>query len=336
MRSETTTACVRLLVFFRIRHGTFPYGVEYDANTISQTPTTHDTNTCVKLTIVTHLSFSERIAIANLSFSFQSDGKLNALPGTERKVGGICSEKLRGKRAERKVARMKHKAARVRSRLNELTFGTFNVRTAAVNGVNGIGHFDAVLRTCAAKGCYVIRLMETKRDGTSEIVASGYRVYFSDDCSGVKGRERQHGVGLAIKEEIVKNTGKDGIAIECIGARLMKARVAIKANFATFVVAYAPIGEAPEGQKAKYMAALNSSVALVPAQEYVFDLKDPNSKKGKRCWGGEEADSKVLGAYGRDVLNENSKLLLGFTEDNKLALLNTLICTLKGGVSYTF
>ena len=63
-----TTACVRLLVFFRIRRGTFPYGVEDDTtSTISQTPTTHYTNTCVKLTIVTHLSFSERIAIANLS-----------------------------------------------------------------------------------------------------------------------------------------------------------------------------------------------------------------------------------------------------------------------------
>ena len=66
MPSETTTACVSLLVFFRIRRGTFPYGVEDDASTISLTPTTHYTNTCVKLTIVTHLSFSKRIAIANL------------------------------------------------------------------------------------------------------------------------------------------------------------------------------------------------------------------------------------------------------------------------------
>ena len=70
MPSETTTACVRLLVFFRIRHGTFLYGVEDDASTISQTPTTHYTNTCVKVTIVKHLSFSERIAIANLSYDF--------------------------------------------------------------------------------------------------------------------------------------------------------------------------------------------------------------------------------------------------------------------------
>ena len=69
MPSETTTACVSLLLFFRSRRGIFPYSVEDDASTISQIPTTHYTNTCVKLTIVIHLSFSERIPIANLSLS---------------------------------------------------------------------------------------------------------------------------------------------------------------------------------------------------------------------------------------------------------------------------
>ena len=56
------------------------------------------------------------------------------------------------------------------------------------------------------------------------------------------------------------------------------------------------------------MAALKSTVPSVPAREYVFVLTDANAK--------------VLGAYGRDVLNENGKLVLGFAEDNKLALLN--------------
>ena len=65
---KKTTACVSLFVFFTIRRGTFPYSIEDDASITSQTPTTHYTNTCVKLTIVTHLSFSERIAIANLSY----------------------------------------------------------------------------------------------------------------------------------------------------------------------------------------------------------------------------------------------------------------------------
>ena len=73
-----------------------------------------------------------------------------------------------------------------------------------------------------------------------------------------------------MKEEIIKKAGEDGVAIECISARLLKARISIKSNFVTFVVDYAPTEEAPEGQKATYMAALNSIVASVPARAYVF------------------------------------------------------------------
>ena len=120
----------------------------------------------------------------------------------------FVQKKRRGKRAERKSARMKHKAIRARSRLEELAFCTFNVRTAAVNDVNGIGHVDTLLRTCATKGCDVIGLQETKRDGTSEISASGYRVFLSGDCSMVKGRKGHHGVVLAIKEDIVQGLAR--------------------------------------------------------------------------------------------------------------------------------
>ena len=112
--------------------------------------------------------------------------------------------------------------------------------------------------------------------------------------------------------------------------------MSIKSNFVTFVVAYAPTEEAPEGQKAKYIAALNCTVASVPARKWVFILTDADARAGKRGEGGAEADSKVLGAYGRDVLNKNGKLLLGFAEGKKLALLNIFFCTPKSGVSYTF
>ena len=167
-------------------------------------------------------------------------------------------------------------------------------------------------------------------------MASRYRVLFSGDCSGVKGRKGQHGVGLAIKEEIVKKADEGGITIECISARLLRARISIKSNFVTFVVAYAPTEEAPEWQKAKYMTALNCTVASVPAREYVFILTNGNARTGKRGEDGGEAAGKVLGAYSRDMLNEIGKLRLGFAEDNKLALLNTFFCTPKSGVSYTF
>ena len=58
----------------------------------------------------------------------------------------------------RKAARMKHKAAKAKSRLDKLTFGTFNVCTSAVDGVNGLGQIDTLLRPCATRNCDVIRL----------------------------------------------------------------------------------------------------------------------------------------------------------------------------------
>ena len=153
----------------------------------------------------------------------------------------FARERRRGKQVARKGTHMKHKAARARSRLDELAFGTFNVRTPTVNDVNVIDHTDTLLRPFTAKGCDVVGLQETKRDGTPEIGASGYCVYFSGDCTGAKGRKGQHEIGLAIKEEIVEKAGKDGTAIECISARLLKARISIKkSDFVTFVVAYAP------------------------------------------------------------------------------------------------
>ena len=44
-------------------------------------------------------------------------------------------------------------------------------------------------------------------------------------------------------------------------------------------------------------------------------------------------DGRVLGAYGRDELNNNGKRLLSLTSDNKLALTNTCFNARKGGLS---
>ena len=160
--------------------------------------------------------------------------------------------------------------------------------------------------------------------------------YFSTVIAAWLRAEKGRGMGLAVKAEIGKKAGKDGIIIECVSARLLKARVLMKSNFVTFVLAYAPTEEAPDGQKAKHMAALNCTVASVPAREYVIILTDANASTGKKGEGGGEADSKVVRTYGRDKLNENGILLLGSAKDNQLVLLKTFFCTSKSGVSYTF
>ena len=59
--------------------------------------------------------------------------------------------------------------------------------------------------------------------------------------------------------------------------------------------------------------------------------------QGREVRAEEKQTEKSWAHYGRDKLNENGRLLLGFAKDNKLALLlNAFFCTPKSGVSYTF
>ena len=74
------------------------------------------------------------------------------------------------------------------------------------------------------------------------------------------------------------------------------------------------------------MAALNNTVASVLAREYVFVFTCANARTGREV---REAGKHISSVrYIRsDVLNENGKLLLGFAEDNKLAILNIYVYT---------
>ena len=72
------------------------------------------------------------------------------------------------------------------------------------------------------------------------------------------------------------------------------------------------------------MVAVNRTVLSMPVRNYVFVLTDAIARKGRRRKGGGEADSNMLGANDRDVLNINVKLTISGFRIPKL------------GVSYTF
>ena len=64
---------------------------------------------------------------------------------------------------------------------------------------------------------------------------------------------------------------------------------------------------------------------------------DANARIGR--WGGGKLGSEeceVLGAYGRDTLNDNGERLLSFSADHELALLNTFFSTAKNAILQTF
>ena len=72
----------------------------------------------------------------------------------------------------------------------------------------------------------------------------------------------------------------------------------------------------------------------VSSSGHLLVLMDVNARAGMREIGW--ADGKVMGAYGRDELNNNGERVLIHATDNKLTLLNTYYANPAHGMSYTF
>ena len=219
--------------------------------------------------------------------------------------------------------------ARARSRIGELNVATWNVHSLSLTGRRGAGHAEVLLQKCKVLDCDVIGLQETRRPGRTELAAAGYRVF----CSGIDGstgRAGQHGVGLAVKESIIRGATWTQ---ELTNERLMSMTFNLtgKSNAITFVVAYGPTDTVSNTRQQKdvFWADLESAVSRVPSSDCLFVLIYANARTGVRM--GEE-DCKVIGAYGRDtrVSDSNGTSLLRFAGDNKLALVNTFFSVPKG------
>ena len=241
----------------------------------------------------------------------------------------------RARPERRRIAETSQNVARARSRTGDLNVATWNVRSLFLTGRRGAGHVEVLLQKCKVLGCDVIGLQETRRPGRTELAAAGYRVF----CSGVDGSTGwagQHGVGLAVKESIIR---EGTWTQELTSERLMSMTFNLtgKSNAITFVVAYGPTDTVSNTwqQKDMFWADLESVVSRVPSSDYLFILIDANARTGVRM--GEE-DCKVIGAYGRDtrVSDSNGTSLLRFADDNKLALVNTFLSVPKGCTSRTF
>ena len=184
-------------------------------------------------------------------------------------------------------------------------------------------------------GCDVIGLRETRKSGRTEFAAAGYRVF----CSGVdgsSGRVGQYGVGLTVKESLIREATWTQ---ELTNERLMSMTFNLtgKSNAVTFVVAYGPTDTVSNTREQKdvFWADLESAVSRVPSSDYLLVLIDANARTGVRM--GEEG-CKVIGAYGRDtrVSDSDGTSLLRFAGDNKLALVNMFFSVPKGCTSRTF
>ena len=262
------------------------------------------------------------------------EGEKNEKVAERRK---ICVRKRRRRgRAARRRLRQSKRRNRARARGWEMAVATHNVRTMAVDGTHGVGRALDVLSVYDRLGCDVIGLPETRRSGQSAISQAGYLVYCSGECGGENGGKKgQGGVGLAIRNSITRAARPP----EFISDRLLKVTLELRgrAKAVTFVVAYAPTEPQNANNKHAFWTSIDRVVKEVPKHKQLFVLMDANVRTGMREKGQVGSkDSKILGTYGRDTLNDNGELLLSFANNHGLALVNTFFSTPKGGVSQTF
>ena len=116
----------------------------------------------------------------------------------------------------------------------------------------------------------------------------------------------------------------------------MKVRIQLKWKSigVSFIVGYAPTLDKSTIKNDYFWSSLDEVIKGVPSRDHLLALMDANSRTGMR--GIRLTDSKVLGAYGRDELNDNGERPLIHATDHKLALLNSYYATPARGISYRF
>ena len=115
----------------------------------------------------------------------------------------------------------------------------------------------------------------------------------------------------------------------------MKVRIHLKgeSNGVSFIVSYAPTLDDRTSEKDYVWNSRDKMVKGAPSRDHLLVLMDANVGTGLRVIGW--TYSKVLGAYGRDELNDNGERLLIHATDNKLTLFNTYYALPASGISYT-
>ena len=102
-------------------------------------------------------------------------------------------------------------------------------------------------------------------------------------------------------------------------------------------MAYAPTETQKASNKHAFWTTLDGAVEEVPQHEQLLVLMDANARTGRRekrgVWG---KDNRILGADGRDTLNDNEQQLLVFANNHDLALVNTFFGTYIQGRRITY
>ena len=200
-----------------------------------------------------------------------------------------------------------------------LTVGTWNVRTLLdlKNTDRPERRTALVTQELDRFGVDIASLSETRfsGEGSIEEKGSGYTIFWKGKKEG---EPRLHGVGFAIKTNLVKT---HNLSPTCINERLMSIRIPLSTTqFITIFSVYAPTLDADDNIKEEFYRLLDRELTNVPQNDKLLLLGDFNARVGKdhNVW------RKVIGKEGLGSCNPNGHLLLGLCAEHHLVVTNTI------------
>ena len=193
---------------------------------------------------------------------------------------------------------------------------------------------------CQEMGCEIVGLQETSvwRSDQSALLQAGHVVHSSGRPGGDgAGKKGQGGAGLGARKIICRAEVRSP---EFISSRLLlKVTLELcgRARTVTFVVGHVPTDTEATGEKHAFWTALDRVVKGVSEHEQLFALMVANARTERRGEGGfGNEECRVLGAYGRDTLDDSGERLLAFSANHGLALLDIFFSRTKNATSHTF
>ena len=165
----------------------------------------------------------------------------------------------------------------------------------------------------------IAALSETRFSGEGSVVEGdnrrGYTIFWRGYPTG---QPRIHGVGLAIKNSLLKNITEEPTYTS---ERLMTLRMPlVKGEHALIICAYAPTLSAEEDLKDQFYSDLSTILRGANRRDKILLLGDFNARVGDRSdlWDG------VIGPHGIGKMNANGLRLLSICSEYDLAITNTL------------
>ncbi|KAK7865974.1 hypothetical protein R5R35_009402 [Gryllus longicercus] len=161
----------------------------------------------------------------------------------------------------------------------------------------------------------IAALSETRIAEVGSLIEKNYTFFW-------KGRDkthpRQHGVGFAIRNTILKGTTTAPMGVN---ERIMTLRLGLfKGTPINFISCYAPTLNAEANIKEDFYKNLDTVLNSIPKSESIFLLGDFNARVGQNF----EAWNGVIGRHSIGKQNENGEMLLSTCASHNLTITNTL------------